>query len=74
MEKYSEFCVKQLAESGATATEVAAKQTEMAHQAVMYVKAWYRMGLTFIEIFPIGLIASLIAALAIRKKDNVPIS
>ena len=74
MEKYSEFCIKQLAESGATANEVAAKQTEMAHQSVMYVKAWYRMGLTFMEIFPIGLIASLIAALTIRKKNNVPIS
>lgn len=74
MEKYSEFCLKQLTESGATADVIAAKQSEMAHQTVMYVKAWYRMGLTFMEIFPIGLIASSIAALTIRKKNNVPIS
>lgn len=69
MEKYSEFCIKQLVDSGASADAIAAKQSEMAHQTIMYVKGWYRMGLTFMEVFPVGLIASFIAALTIRKRN-----
>lgn len=69
MEKYSEYCVKQLADSGASADAVTAKQTEMANQATMYKHTWYRMLLTFAEVFPLGVVASLVAPLIFRKRN-----
>ncbi len=71
MEKYSAYCVKQLADTGASASVVASKQAEMANQTNMYQHTWYRMGLTFTEVFPLGLVASFIAPLIFRKRVNL---
>lgn len=68
MTKYSEHMMKTIDKSALTAAEIKAKADEMK----MYVE-WYKnpimvILLTFSEVFPIGLVVSLISALILKKQ------
>lgn len=68
MEKYANFYLQGLEKNGMSAADLALEKAKMDEQVLMYNKTWYRMGVTFTEIFPMGLLVSLIAPLFIRKK------
>ena len=63
MEKYSEMVLK-----NTNPEELAAKTTEMNQMAAWYKNPFMIILLTYMEIFPIGIVVSLIGALILKKK------
>jgi len=70
MTAYMDQTIEQLRASGATETEVSSKISEMESFQEMYKNPIVKIGITFLEIFPVGLIISLIAAGLLRKKET----
>jgi hypothetical protein len=71
-EKYSAHIVEQARNSGATETEVKATSEEVAKNFEMYKNPLIRFGMTMMEIFPVGLVVTLISAGLLRKKEVLP--
>ncbi|RYU92111.1 DUF4199 domain-containing protein [Mucilaginibacter terrigena] len=70
MERYSAHIIEKAQNSGASATEIAAKVKE-----INSMKGWYDsfigvVLMTYMEIFPIGVVVSLITALILKRKAN----
>ncbi|MBL7932543.1 MAG: DUF4199 domain-containing protein [Bacteroidia bacterium] len=70
-DKYAEFMVAQAKKDGATDAEIATKTAEMAKFIEMYKNPFFKAMMTYLEILPIGLLASLIAAAIFKKKPSV---
>jgi len=71
MDKYIAYVLNEAQKNGATAAELKAKKDEMATYIEMYKTPFGVIVLTYIEVLPIGLIISLIAAAILkRKKDD----
>jgi Protein of unknown function (DUF4199) len=70
MDKYSAAMIVKAQASGASAQVVQAKIAEIQHMKEMYANPLYRMMMTFIEPFPIGLLITLISAAVLRKKPR----
>ena len=68
MDKYSTAMIAKAQASGASAEVVQAKIDEIQRMKVNYANPVYRMLMTFIEPFPIGLLITLISAAVLRKK------
>ncbi len=68
MEKYSEHVLNQAKTSGASAAELAKQTEEMQGYKEMYKNPIFVILLTYMEILPLGLVISLIAAAVFRKK------
>ena len=68
MDKYSAAMIAKAQASGKSAQEVQAKIDEIQRMKVNYANPIYRMLMTFIEPFPIGLLITLISAAVLRKK------
>ncbi|NND32417.1 MAG: DUF4199 domain-containing protein [Saprospiraceae bacterium] len=68
MDQYAEFTLKSMQESGASVSEIKAAEAEMEKYRQYYENPLLKAGLTFMEIFPVGLIISLISAIILRKK------
>lgn len=68
MEVYVDHVLRE-AETGGS-SEYAAKVAEMDHAKELYKNPLYFTLITYSEIFPVGLIVSLIAALILKKKKN----
>jgi len=60
--------LKSLEESGMTGVELEAKREEMASFMDWYKQPLNMIGMTIVEILPIGLIVALISALVWKKK------
>lgn len=75
MTAYLDQMVEKMEASGATQAEIDAKVSEMEQFQEMYKNPIVKIGITFLEIFPVGLIISLIAAGLLRKtEDKVTVS
>ncbi len=70
MTAYMDQTIERMRASGAAETEVSAKISEMESFQEMYKNPIVKIGVTFLEIFPVGLIISLIAAGLLRKKET----
>jgi hypothetical protein len=68
MDHYTASVLQKMQESGATAAAIAAKSAEMAKLTEMYKNPLFNVGMTFMEIFPVGLIMTLISAAILRRK------
>jgi len=68
-EKYSASVIQKLQASGASAATVAAKQHELAEFQEMYKNPLFNIGMTFLEVFPPGLIITLVSAAILRRKE-----
>jgi hypothetical protein len=66
--KYATHVVDAMRASGASPAAVAAKQKEMAAFQKLYANPLINVGMTFMEIFPVGLIVTLLSAAVLRKK------
>jgi hypothetical protein len=68
--KYSARVVAKLKEKGAPPAEVAAKEQEMAEFSRMYKNPLVNIGFTFLEVFPLGLLVTLVSAGILRRKPG----
>ncbi|MRG43821.1 DUF4199 family protein [Chitinophaga sp. SYP-B3965] len=71
MEKFVAHNIQQVTAKGGSAAEIAEKAKEMNWYADMYKSPIMLVLLTYMEVFPIGLLISLISALILRKKKKV---
>lgn len=68
MEKYTAEIMKQYSEENYTVAEIQAKTAELEGYKEMYKNPLWVIGMTYMEILPIGIILSLIAALVFKRK------
>lgn len=72
VETYAAAAVEAKRASGASAAAVAAVAEDMAKFKLQYMNPWFRMPVTFVEIFPVGIIVSLVSALLLRNRRFLP--
>lgn len=70
MEKYTEHSLNKMKAQGASPAEIDKKAQEMAGMAEMYKNPVIRFGFTLLEIFPVGIVVTLICAAALRRKGR----
>jgi hypothetical protein len=68
MEKYAAKTIDEAQKSGVNAVELAKTKEEMNSYVEMYKNPLLRMGLTYMEILPIGLIITLVSSFILKKK------
>lgn len=67
-DKYAAYTIKKLEAEGATPAAIAEARTRMAEFAELYRNPLFNIGITFIEIFPVGFIVTLVSAAILRRK------
>jgi len=72
IETYSASMIDAAKAEGLTAPEEAAKIAEIEGSMEMYRNPMFRLPITFIEIFPVGLVVALISALILRNPKVLP--
>jgi len=73
IEFYKKCYLSELQSGGASAEEIAKATEEIDQMMVLYKNPILRVLMTMMEIFPVGLIISVIAAALLRKKQILPI-
>ena len=69
---YSNFLIEQEKAKGASAEAIARMTAEMDEFKVMYANPLFRLPMTFVEIFPVGLLVSLVSAALLRNRGFLP--
>lgn len=69
---YSASILEDMRASGKSAAEIAIQQRELAELAESYRNPLFRLPMTFLEIFPVGLLVSLVAAILLRNPRFLP--
>lgn len=72
MTGYANSTIEAARAKGASPADLEALRTQMAEMQVMYANPLFRLPMTFIEIFPVGLIISLISAALLRNPRFFP--
>ena len=72
MADYSAGLIEGMRARGASAAEIAAKTEELRGFAEMYENPLFRMAMTFVEIFPVGLVVALVSAALLRNPRMLP--
>ena len=72
IDSYSTAAVEAARAKGASATEIEALMAKMDEFRQQYANPFFRMPITFIEIFPVGLLVSLISAALLRNSRFLP--
>lgn len=72
MAEYTAGIVERMRAEGAPPSAVEAKAAEMRAMAESYRNPLFRMPLTFVEIFPVGLVVALISAALLRNPKLLP--
>ena len=67
MSEYYQSSIEKLRSSDLSQSEIEAKIKEMDKFQELYKNPLVKIGMTFLEIFPVGLIISLISALILKK-------
>lgn len=70
IDAYVESLIAEKMASGAPPDEVEATLEATDRMREQYGNAWFRLPITFIEIFPVGLVVSLIAATVLRHRGE----
>lgn len=68
MAQYYQHAIENLNNSSLTPGEIEEKIAQMDKMQEMYKNPVYKIGITFLEIFPVGLLVSLIAAFILKRK------
>jgi hypothetical protein len=71
-DKYTAGVIADMKAQGATAAEIKAKTIEINNGAQMYKNPLFNALFTYMEIVPVGLVISVIAALILKKKSAEP--
>jgi hypothetical protein len=67
--EYTDSIIQKTKESGVSADKIEATIQEMEKMKKQYGNWWFRLPMTFMEIFPIGLLISLISAVLFRNTN-----
>ncbi|MGH7485378.1 MAG: DUF4199 domain-containing protein [bacterium] len=67
-DQYAAHAIAKMRASGASAAALAKATADMAHFKEIYQNPFVNIGMTFLEIFPVGLVMTLISAGILRKK------
>lgn len=73
-ERYTALTVQRMQKNGASADEIAKARQDMARFMELYRNPLVNIGVTFLEVFPVGLLMTLIAAAFLRRKATPPAS
>lgn len=71
-EWYKECQIDKMVKDGATEQELAKAHKDLDEFGAMYQNPFIRFGFTLMEIFPVGLIITLVSAGILRKKEILP--
>jgi Protein of unknown function (DUF4199) len=69
IDKYAEYQIAQERAAGASEAAIAVTRQKMAEFKTMYANPLFNVGMTFVEVFPLGLVMTLISAAILRKKN-----
>ncbi len=69
MQSYSAHAIKVAESKGASAAEVAKLKTDMQQMAESYKNPFFRVGITFMEVFPVAALVALVCAAILRRKE-----
>lgn len=69
---YANFLIDQEAAKGASAEALAKLRADMEEFKVMYANPLFRLPMTFLEIFPVGVLVSLVSAGLLRIRGFLP--
>jgi hypothetical protein len=72
MDSYAAAAIEAKRADGASVAEIAAVTAQMADFKSQYANPWFRMPITFVEIFPVGVLVSLISAALLRNSEFLP--
>lgn len=70
MEQYSNYMIQKATADGSTAAEIAKQKEQVDTYAGMYKNPLFVVLLTYMEILPVGLLVSLVAAFILKRKGN----
>ena len=73
-QKYTQYMLSKLKAGGASAAEISAQAQKMAEFNKMYKNPFFTGLVTYVEILPVGLLVSLIAAFILKRKTAKPAS
>ena len=68
IERYISFQVSALENQGLSAAELSEKKAEMQEMGELYKNPFAVIGLTFLEVFPLGLVVATICSLILKRK------
>jgi len=71
-DRYAALSLERMRAKGATADELAKAEQQMEQFKKLYKNPLFNVGVTFLEVFPLGLVMSLISAGILRKKPGEP--
>jgi hypothetical protein len=71
-ETYGAHMIEKMRRNGESAAAILEAQQKMAEFARAYKNPLYNIGVTFMEIFPVGLIVTLVSAAILRRKTLAP--
>ena len=66
-DKYASFTIETMRAKGESAAAIAAMETQMARFKELYKNPFINVAITFMEVFPVGLIVTLISAAILRR-------
>ncbi|HEX2061883.1 MAG TPA: DUF4199 domain-containing protein [Thermoanaerobaculia bacterium] len=69
-ETYARLSTERMRNAGASAADIAQHQQRMAQFMEWYKNPFFNVGMTFLEVFPVGLLVTLISAAILRKKPE----
>lgn len=72
MEKYTTMSIEKMKKEGVDEATIEKNKLEMKKMGESYKNPVFRMGITFLEILPVGLVVSLLSAALLRKKQPAP--
>ena len=72
IEQYAAGTIEAKKAAGASEEEIAKLSADMEKMIDAYGKAYFRLPITFLEIFPVGIIVSLISAAVLRNPNVLP--
>ena len=72
MDAYMAGQIEAQREAGASEAEIEAFREQMQGFADLYANWWFRLPMTFSEIFPVGLLVSLVSAALLRNPRLLP--
>ena len=72
MAEYTASILDRMRADGATPAAIAAKTAEMRSMAEAYRNPLFRLPMTFVEIFPVGLVVTLVSAALLRNPRLLP--
>ncbi len=71
-EKFAVCTIDKMREDGASAAAIARTEAQMAEFKVLYKNPFFNVGMTFLEVFPVGLLVTLVSAAILRKREVLP--